>query len=322
MAENDVNAILRSGAEALIPEEVTKEIIQGAVAQSATLSLFRKLPNMSSNKTRMPVLDLLPMAYFVNGDTGMKKTTKMAWDKKYINAEEIAVIVPIAEAVLDDAASNGYDIWGEVMPRVHEAFGNVIDNAVLFGEGKPDSWRECIVNTAKNAGNEVTATGDLFKDIFDEGGVIGKVEESGYIPNGVISEVTMRGKLRGLKDTTGKPLYMSDLKSGTQTYALDGQPMFFLQNGAWDTTKASLIMGDLSQAVYSIRQDMTVKLLTEGVIQDPTTKEIVYNLAQQDMVALRFVMRLGWEIPNPINRLKSDKTKRCPFATYVPVTGA
>lgn len=35
---------------------------------------------------------------------------------------------------------------------------------------------------------------------------------------------------------------------------------------------------------------------------------------QNDMVALRAVMRLGWEIPNPINSLKTDKTKRCPFA--------
>ena len=314
----EADAILRSGAEALIPEEVSKEIIEGAVAQSATLSLFKKLPNMSSNKTRMPVLDLLPMAYFVNGDTGMKKTTKMAWDKKYINAEEIAVIVPIAESVLDDARDNGYDIWGEVMPRVQEAFGNVIDNAVLFDVNKPSSWRNGIVATATSAGNVVTATDDFYKDIFDEGGVISKVEESGYIPNGVISEVTMRGKLRGLRDDTGKPLYMSDLKSGVQTYSLDGQPMFFLQNGAWDSTQASLIMGDLGQAVYSIRQDMTVKLLTEGVIQDPETKEIVYNLAQQDMVALRFVMRLGWEIPNPINRLKPNKAERCPFAVYVP----
>ena len=32
------------------------------------------------------------------------------------------------------------------------------------------------------------------------------------------------------------------------------------------------------------------------------------------MVALRAVMRLGWEIPNPINALKTDKTKRFPFA--------
>ena len=33
-----------------------------------------------------------------------------------------------------------------------------------------------------------------------------------------------------------------------------------------------------------------------------------------DMVALRAVMRLGWEIPNPINSVQTDKNKRCPFA--------
>lgn len=40
----------------------------------------------------------------------------------------------------------------------------------------------------------------------------------------------------------------------------------------------------------------------------------MYNLMQNDMVALRAVMRLGWEIPNPINSMVPDKTKRCPFA--------
>lgn len=62
---------------------------------------------MSSKTYKMPVLDMLPLAYFVNGDTGQKQTTKMMWDKKFITAEEIAVIVPIPEAVLDDS---DYDI--------------------------------------------------------------------------------------------------------------------------------------------------------------------------------------------------------------------
>lgn len=107
MFEADTQIIDRSGADTLIPEERAREIIQGVVTQSAVLSRGRRLPNMSSRTYRMPVLDMLPIAYFVNGDTGQKKTTKMAWDKKMIVAEEIAVIVPIPEAVLDDSE---YDI--------------------------------------------------------------------------------------------------------------------------------------------------------------------------------------------------------------------
>ena len=95
MFENDATLIDRSGADTLIPEERAREIIQGTIAQSAVLSRGRKLPNMSSRTYKMPVLDMLPLAYFVNGDTGQKKTTRMAWDKKFITAEEIAVIVPI-----------------------------------------------------------------------------------------------------------------------------------------------------------------------------------------------------------------------------------
>jgi len=56
------------------------------------------------------------------------------------------------------------------------------------------------------------------------------------------------------------------------------------------------------------------QILTEATLVNPTTKEILYALAQQDMVALRAVMRLGWEIPNPINALKTDKAERFPFA--------
>ena len=97
---DDTNIIDRTGAASLIPEENAREIIQGVVSQSAVLQRGRKLPNMSSKTYKMPVLDMLPIAYFVDGDTGQKKTTKQAWDKKIITAEEIAVIVPIPEAVL------------------------------------------------------------------------------------------------------------------------------------------------------------------------------------------------------------------------------
>lgn len=307
----DANIIDRSGAESLIPIQESNEIIQGTIAQSAVLSRGRKLANMTSKQYKMPVLDMLPIAYFVNGDSGQKKTTKQAWDKKFITAEEIAVIVPIPEAVLDDSE---YDIWAEVKPRVTEAFGRVIDGAALFGVDKPSTWREDLVTTATKAKAVVTlgASDNLYDKIMAEDGVIAKVEGSGYLVNGHLADISMRAKLRGLKDEVGNPIFKSDMQ-GTTQYALDGSPMNFPNNGAFDKTKALMISGDFSQLVYSIRQDITFKLFTEGVVQN-SDGSIAYNLMQNDMVALRAVMRLGWEIPNPINSIEKDKTKRCPFA--------
>lgn len=304
--------ITRTDAEALIPVQETHEIIQGVVEQSAVLQRGKRLANMTAAQTSMPVLDLLPIAYFVNGEGGSakKKVTTMKWGKKKIYAEEIAVIVPIAEAVLDDA---DYDIWGEVRPRLVEAFGQKIDGAVLFGFDKPEKWRDDVVTTAVNAGSYVKLGSDLYDSILGENGVIAKVEESGYFVNGHMADITMRAKLRGLKDTTGQPVFKSDMQSGT-TYTLDGSPMNFPRNGAFDRSKALMISGDFSELCYSIRQDITFKIFDQGVIQDPETGEILYNLMQNDMVALRAVMRLGWEIPNPINAMVPDKTKRCPFS--------
>lgn len=309
--ENDTNIIDRTGAESLIPTQESNEIIQGVVTQSAVLQRGRRLANMTSRQYKMPVLDMLPIAYFVNGDTGQKQTTKQAWDKKYITAEEIAVIVPIPEAVLDDSE---YDIWAEVRPRIVEAFGKVIDGAILFDVNKPDSWRDGVVTTATKSGSVVTlgSADNLYDKIMGEDGVIAKVESSGYFVNGHMADISMRAKLRGLKDENGNPIFKSDMQSGTN-YALDGSPMNFPNNGSFDKSKALMISGDFSQLTYAIRQDITFKLFTEGVVQN-TDGTIAYNLMQNDMVALRAVMRLGWEIPNPINSVQKDKAKRCPFS--------
>lgn len=309
----------RSALSGLIPEPVTREIMQGAIAESAVLRMGRRLANMSSKTQTINVLDALPSAYFVNGeatDSGageaFKQTTKMAWDKKKLCAEEIAVIVPIPEAALDDA---DYDIWGEVKPRLTEAFGKVIDAAILFGTNKPTTWRTGVVPAAIAAGNGVPVGTSVFDDIMGENGLISKVELDGFNPNGVMSAIQMRGKLRGLKDTTGQPIFKSDMQGATR-YGLDGMDMYFPMNGAFDPAQAQMIVGDWSQLVYAIRQDMTFKIFTEGVIQDPSTKDITYNLMQNDMVALRAVMRLGWEIANPVNAYNVDKATPFPFAVY------
>lgn len=294
----------KTNVEALIETQVANEIFEGVVRESKALSMFRRLPNMTSDKTKLRVLDSLPIAYFVDESTnnGRKNLTKMAWDKKYINAAELAVIVPIKENVLNDTS---IDIWAEVKPRIVEAFGKKIDNAIFNGTDKPADWRAGLIPSIVTAGAEVTEGDNLYSDIND---VMTKVEESGYNVTGLLGGVGLKGKFRMLTDTTGQPI------KGTE---IDSLPKAFLDNGAWDKTKSVLVAGDFSQAVYAIRQDVTYKVLTEAVIQDPSTGDILYNLAQDDMVALRVVMRLGWEIPNPVNAL-NETAKRFPFANLKP----
>lgn len=132
--------------------------------------------------------------------------------------------------------------------------------------------------------------------------------------------MTFKSKLRGLRDANKQPIFTHSMQDSSKC-ALDGVPIQFPENGSFMPDIAQLVVGDFSKAVYAIRQDITVKLLTEGVIQNPTTKDIVYNLAQQDMIALRVVFRMGWALPNPATRLNEDRTG-CTFAYLEPGTPA
>lgn len=297
--------IVRADVDSLIETQVANEIFEGTIRQSKALSMFKRLPNATSDKTKLRVLDTLPVSYFVDETTnnGRKNITKMAWDKKFINIAELAVIVPIKENLLNDAS---IDIWAQVRPRLEEALARKIDDAMFFGTDKPTEWRAGLIPSIESIGATIEETNNgLYSDIND---TMVKVEESGYNVNALLGGVGLKGKFRMMVDKNGQPLNTTEIGSIRRE---------FMDNGVWDKTKATLVLGDFTQAVYQMRQDITYKVLTEAVIQDPSDGSILYNLAQDDMVALRVVMRLGWEIPNPVNAENETET-RFPFASLVP----
>jgi HK97 family phage major capsid protein len=142
------------------------------------------------------------------------------------------------------------------------------------------------------------------------GGVWSFVEGDGFEVNGSLMHTSMKAQLRGLRDGgTGLPIFGATLDGN---YTLGNEVAFFLKNGAM-SADSPLFSGDWTQIVYAVRQDLTFKLLDQGVIQD-SEGEIVYNLAQQDMVALRCVMRLGFQIANHVTNLNTTEATRYPFA--------
>jgi len=309
------SVVSRSDAAALIPEDVSREIWKNMPKASAALTLFPQR-RLSRAQQRVPVLSTLPAAYFVNGDTGLKQTSEQQWANKYFNVEEIAVLVPIPEAVIADA---DYDIWGEIRPNIEEAIGRVIDAAIFFGTNKPASWPDDIVTQATAAGNTVArgtnnaAAGGLSGDFSD---TFGKVEADGYDVNGVIATRAYRGRLRQVRDTTGNKL--SEVRHQVSTDEAFGVPIQYPMRGMWPTgvSEPEAIVGDFSAGQIGIRQDITYKLLTEAVISD-ANGVVILNLAQQDSVAMRVVIRLAWQLKNPINYDQATEADRNPFGVLL-----
>lgn len=315
------SVISRTDAAALIPEDASSAILGLVPSSSVVMQLARRLTDMATAQRRMPVMSSLATAYFVSGDTGLKQTTEVNWANKYIDAEELAVIVPIPEAVLDD---NSFDIWAEVRPALTEAFGIAIDAAVLYGTNIPASWTTNLggaglVAVSTAAGNTVSAAAyaDLYEALLGESaagvsGMLGKLEEDGYVASGHVADTSMRRKLRNVRSTVGEPIFRSNMQDSTR-FDLDGSPILFPTSGVLSAATSLIISGQWNQLVYAMRQDVTYKILDQAVIQDAAGNTI-YNLAQQDMVALRAVMRLGFALPNPLNRLQPIAANRAPFA--------
>lgn len=319
--------ITANDTAALIDQDVSAEIISDlAGGGSRVLPLFKALPQMSSKQTKLRVLSALPTAYFVSGATttaepGTKQQTRMAWENVYVNAEELAVIVPIPEELLEDAE---YDIWAQVKPALVEAFGVAIDAAVLHGTNAPAAWPDDLFTQATAAGN-VVALGngdDVYDDILATDGVFATVESDGYIVRGAIADVSLKAILRGLRTTTeGMPIFKQDSVQGATVYSIDGVPIQFPETACIDPDAALMFAGDFGRYVYAMRQDITYKVLSEATLTDGSGS-VLYNLAEQDMVALRAVMRLGWAAPNPINRRQASKANRCPVGILAPDAGS
>ena len=318
-----------NGANALINEDVMSEIVKGVTHDSAALNLF-KTRNMGTAQTRIPCLSAKPTAYFVSGDTGLKQTSNVSWENKFLDAEELAVIIPIPEKLLDDAS---YDLWAEIEPEITEALAIALDSAIFWGINAPSSWptsirSKCIDGTTLNE----VQIGDSAIDVADDiNNVMAAVEADGFDVTAFWMANTMKAVLRGLRDDNNGLLfqpYTQGVEGTTFKGTLYSEPVHVSMSGVFQAQVAAslsnpvrLIAGDWSQGLIGVRQDITAKLLTEASLHD-NAGNLMFNLPQQDMVAMRFVSRYAWQVPNPLNRVNSSSTTRYPFAVLQSASSA
>jgi HK97 family phage major capsid protein len=306
---------------------VREETIDATMADldntSAARTLFRQI-RVGKSQQRFPVLSALPLAYWVNGDTGLKQTTEVAWTNKFVQIEELAVIVPVPQNVLDDS---DFDIWAEARPLVAQAIDRALDAAIFFGVGAPASFPDDVLTAATAAGNDVavgatTAQGAFFGDLDN---LFQAVEDDGFTVRGIFADRSIKGRFRRARNTQGDRIDRDRVNPAFTE--VDGVSIAYGMDGLWpvaDATDPGVVAfaGDFaSQFVLALRKDVTFEVFREGVIQD-NTGAIRYNLLQQDMVALRVTFRAGWQVANTINYRQATEAQRYPAAALtVPALG-
>ena len=288
----------------VLPIEYGREIIRGVLGRSKALELGRRLPDMRGKTYKLNVLSSLPVAGWVkNGTTPAgaadeiknKPISDLAWQGKDLVAEEIAVIIPVSLNTLRDV-ENYVDIVPEITEQVVGAFQQVIDATIFFGVGSPWVGFNGIVADATTAGATVTWNGTSGVSFYNAvNDAMEKVENSGFVPTAILGGPSLNSAFR-------KTITELGVLAGDQG-EIGALPRHIDLTGGFNQSSAFAIVGDFRYLVYSFREEMEMRLLEEATLVDPSTGSTLYNLAQQDMVAFRFTMRLGAAIPNPVTRV-------------------
>lgn len=301
----------------VLPASYSKDIIRGIVGRSKALELGRRLPDMNTKTLKLNVLSNLPVATWVSkaqetpntegAEINRKPLSALAWQGVDVVAEEIAVIIPVAESTLEDVEDYGVEVVPEISEQVIGAFQEVIDSAVLFGVNTPFTGNlanglvGAIPAKAKISWDGKKGT-SFYKAISD---AMKEVETSGYVPTAILGGPSISAAFRES---------ITDLGVNVTEQGEIGRLARHVDlSGGFNETTAFAIVGDFRYLVYSFRKDMEFKVLYEATLKGADGVE--YNLAQQDMIGFRFKMRVGFALPNPVNRL--GKTGRYPFASIV-----
>lgn len=297
---------LVSRADVSLPEDKLAEIFSAVNEDSVVLSLGRRLRNAKTDELKFRVTAENPIAYFVDevGKTStypnstLKQTTAVDYNDTTVYIREIATIVPIPKNVWAEA---DFDLQGDISQKIRTAIGKLVDSTVLFGtktSDSPDDWPTGIF-TGMPAAHKIAydaGSGDLYDNLAGDLGVMAQVELDGYMNTAMVGALRLRGMVRGLRDaSTGLPIFSPSARVG-EPEVLAGVPYITPRNGGFDASKALGIVGDWKELVYTIGDDVAFEVFDTGVIQDGNGA-IVYNLMQQDMVALRVTFRMGWALP-------------------------
>lgn len=299
----------RTLPDRFIPEQVVTDIIGALGNQSVVRALARNIP-LTTRVGRITIPAEVARAYWVKADNGpphdlgLKKLTRFGLKDLDFVVEELAALIVIPNAYVDDA---NVPLWDYARNELTAAFARKLDLAFLFGIDRPETSGDSVIEIAQAAGNVVPST-DLTQ---------GMLQLLATVPgvNGIATESTFPYAVAS--QNTSALWFDPRGPAGVNLFGLTVQNAL---DGGWDDSQASALVGNWTHAILGIRQDLTFDMFDQGVITDESGN-IVVNLMQQDAQALRSVMRVAWAV-QPGRKLAPDGTftEEAPFGALEPIS--
>ena len=232
------SSINRADVSTLIEQAYSHVFLDAAAAGSQVLAAFPTI-NLGTKTTNLPMLAALPQAGWVGESAtdaeGQKPTSEVRWRNTTMVVEEVAVIIPVMENVLDDATT---DILTDVAVLAGQAIGQKLDAAVIWGTQKPASWTSSALYPAAVAAGQ---TQGITAGPANEDDIIGAVNTEaealaavGLLPDALLANLTFRYQVNGIRDENGLPAFRDESFAGFNTT--------FSRNATWDNSLATALV--------------------------------------------------------------------------------
>lgn len=278
----------------LIPEELMTEVlrINESGIYGAARKYFRYLPFTGPGNTRtIPTLGTSVSLTWTD-EGAAKSSTQPKFSVVTQTLKKLAAIVPMTEEILEDSGIDLVKLIGEL---VAEAVAREEDEQFFAGDGTVFTGiiNNASVNELDTATDSISA--DDLLDMQDE------TPAGAHANAGYFMHRTTFNACRKLTDDNGQYIVQSPV--GSQPAMIWNKPVVLVEAmpeySDVTTGDPFVIFGDLKMScILGDKQQIRTKMLTEATITD-TDGQTSINLAEQDMVAMRFVERVGYVLAVP-----------------------
>lgn len=285
-------SLTRTNQALAIPQQKTYEVVADVYDQSLMLQLA------DVRQMRAAVEDVVTAGTFTFpagmsnvAEATAKPTADGTLASFQLVAQKMAVFVTVTEELLAESAIDLIDFYQTALTQ---QFAKLIDVHALAGGGPFGTENLGAAATAAGGTHVQVLTGTIAAPTNPHKSVmnaIGAIETDDLSPSASLLAQALKANLRGLDDTTGRPIFMESIQEGVADQ-LYGEPVYYLGRGVFPTAAASTlrgVVGDFSQFIIGIRDELTFSLHNEGTVAG-------INLLETNQTALRAEMRIGSKV--------------------------